>query len=329
MSMSPIPGSSRISASSDAFSIAPARGAADMDVVRALFAGYRGTFASDMCFPGFAEELAGLPGKYAPPEGEILLARNAIGAPIGCVALRGIEPGIAEMKRMYVLESGRGLGVGRAMAVAIVDIARNSGYRRLNLDTMPHLTPAIALYRSLGFAAIERYNDNPNPGVLFFAKDLAPWTIAPARGAADIEDFRALVKDYVDSIRAIALLHLVDQEIAGLPEPYVPPKGEILLARDGQGAAIGCVALRPLPEAGAVELKRLYVAPACRRRGLARALVSDVMGAARRMGHAEIKLDFIPSMAEGHALYRALGFAEIERYNQNPNPKLIFMSKRL
>jgi len=324
------PGSSRISASSEAApAIAPARGPADLDIVRALFKGYTGTFPAGMQFPGLEAELAGLPGDYAPPKGEILLARNAKGAPIGCVALHAVAPGVAEMKRMYVLEAARGLGVGRSMAEAILRVARDAGYRTLKLDTMPHLTAAIELYRSLGFEATERYNDNPNPGVLFFAKRLAPWAIAPARGSADIDAFRALVRDYVDSIRAIALLHLVDQEIAGLPEPYVPPRGEILLARDGAGAAIGCAALRPLPEEGAVELKRLYVVPEWRRRGLARALMAAILEVARGAGYREVKLDFIPSMAEGHALYRSLGFAEIGRYNQNPNPKLIFMKKAL
>jgi len=153
--------------------------------------------------------------------------------------------------------------------------------------------------------------------------------IAPARGAEDIEIFRALCREYFDSIRSIALLHLADQELEGLPAPYVPPKGEILLARDKSGVVQGCVALRPLPETEAVEIKRLYVKPDHRRKGLGRVLMDEALKAAKAMGYAEAKLDFIPSMKEGHALYLKLGFEEIERYNQNPNPKLIFMSRKL
>ena len=130
------------------------------------------------------------------------------------------------------------------------------------------------------------------------------------------------------SIKGIALLKGFAEELAGLPVPYDPPKGEILLARDATGAAVGCIALRPLPD-GAAEIKRLYVAPELRRSGLGRALTEAIMDRARALGYGEVRLDFIPSMKEGHALYRKLGFVEIERYNQNPNPILIFMGRKL
>jgi len=329
MSTAMTPGSSRTSASSEsAPTIAAARGAADTAVVGTLFREYR-AFLGDVQLPGYDDEIAGLPGKYAPPKGALLLARDAGGMALGCIALQPLQGGAGEVKRLFVREAGRGAGLGRRLIEAMEAEARRIGYAELRLDTLPRLVPAVTLYRSLGFDFVGRYNDNPNPTVVFLAKRLDPWAIAPARGARDVDDFRALCREYVDSIRAIALLHLVDQEIAGLPEPYVPPKGEILLARDTAGAAIGCAALRPLPEAGAVELKRLYVIPAWRRRGLARALMARIFETARTIGHREIKLDFIPSMAEGHALYRSLGFVEIDRYNQNPNPKLIFMKKGL
>ncbi len=308
--------------------IAPARGAADLDVARLLFREYAAFLGEAVCLPDFDRELAGLPGDYAPPRGEILLARGGSGEVMGCVALRPLKDGAGEVKRMFVRPAGRGVGLGRALVRAVEREARRIGYGELRLDTLPRLVPAVTLYRSLGFDYVERYNDNPNDTVVFLAKRLDPWSIAPARGAADIEAFRALCRDYGESIKGIALLTGFADELAGLPGPYAPPRGEILLARDAAGAAVGCVALRPLPD-GAAELKRLYVVPALRRQGLGRALMDAIANAARGLGYPELKLDFIPSMAEGHALYRTLGFVEIERYNQNPNPKLVFMRKKL
>ena len=328
--MPQIPGSSRISASSEGARIAivPARGAADIDAARELFREYREFLGPEVEIPGYEDEVASLPGYYAPPKGEILLARNASGEVLGCVALRPLADGDGEVKRLYLRDAARGRGLGKSLVLSIEAEARRIGYPVLKLDTVPWLTAAVTLYHSLGFADVERYNDNPTCGVLFMAKRLDPWSIAPARGPRDVDAFRALCRDYGDSIKGIALLTGFAEELAALPGPYAPPRGEILLARDPGGAVIGCVALRPLPD-GTAETKRLYVVPAFRRRGLGRALMVALMNAARELGYSEIRLDFIPSMVEGHALYRALGFVEIERYNQNPNPSLVFMSKRL
>jgi len=152
--------------------IAPARGAADLAVVRALFRDYAAYLSEAVCLPGFDEELAGLPGAYAPPKGEILLARDDKGAALGCVALRPLADGAGEIKRFYVHEEARGKGIGRALTVAIEGVARRAGYAELRLDTLPRLTAAVALYRSLGFIDTARYNDNPNSGVVFMSKRL-------------------------------------------------------------------------------------------------------------------------------------------------------------
>ena len=156
-----------------AAAIAEARGARDLADCRALFEEYQRGLGVDLCFQGFAAELAGLPGDYAPPRGRLLLARDR-GEPVGCVALRPLGAGDCEMKRMYVRPSHRGTGLGRALAVRIIEEARAAGYACMKLDTLPRLEAAIALYRSLGFVDAERYNDNPVEGVRFLALDLAP-----------------------------------------------------------------------------------------------------------------------------------------------------------
>ena len=114
-------------------------------------------------FSDVEAELAALPGGY---EG-VLVARDE-DAIVGCVALRPLEGGACEMKRLYVRPSARGSGAGRALVVASIARARDLGYSAMRLDTLPRMDAAGALYRSLGFRPIERYNDNPIDGVLFF-----------------------------------------------------------------------------------------------------------------------------------------------------------------
>lgn len=134
----------------------------DMDLVRSLFREYQAGLGVDLCFQSFDQELAGLPGRYAPPQGEILLAGDA-----GVVALRALDPFTAEMKRLYVRPARQGEGLGRALAQAAIDTARRRGYSRLRLDTLPAMHTAIALYRRLGFVDIPPYTVNPVPGALF------------------------------------------------------------------------------------------------------------------------------------------------------------------
>ena len=149
-----------------------ARSPADIADCRVLFEEYQRGLGVDLCFQDFARELATLPGEYAPPRGRLLIARDG-GEPVGCVALRPLGALEGEMKRMYVRPSHRGTGLGRALAERVIAEARACGYRQLKLDTLPHLAAALALYRSLGFVAAARYNDNPVEGVAFLALDLA------------------------------------------------------------------------------------------------------------------------------------------------------------
>jgi GNAT superfamily N-acetyltransferase len=143
------------------------RAAVDLESVRTLFREYEQGVADPCCFAGFENELAALPGEYAPPGGALLLARDAAGD-AGCVALRRLDAARGEMKRLYVRGDRRGSGLGRELALAAIAAARKAGYARMVLDTLPRMTGAIALYRSLGFAPRGAYSAAPTPGAIFF-----------------------------------------------------------------------------------------------------------------------------------------------------------------
>ena len=149
-----------------ALRIAQAREARDIAPTRRLFEEYAASLGIDLCFQGFEEELATLPGSYAPPAGRLLLAwhGNEIA---GCVALRRLEQEVCEMKRLYVRPAFRGRGVGRMLAEGITREARIAGYRRMRLDTLPTMVNARELYRQLGFREIPPYRSNPVEGTFF------------------------------------------------------------------------------------------------------------------------------------------------------------------
>lgn len=146
-----------------------AAGSQDIADARALFEEYANGLGVDLCFQGFTEELARLPGDYACPQGRLFIARDpATGKPAGCAALRPFEGDTGEVKRLYVRSAFRGTGLGRALATRVLDAAREAGYRRLVLDTLGQMHSAIGLYRRLGFTEIPPYYDNPIPGALYF-----------------------------------------------------------------------------------------------------------------------------------------------------------------
>ena len=152
--------------------IVPAESAPEMDQVRTLFQEYAEMLGVELCFQGFGQELATLPGKYAPPHGSLLLAKDGEKA-IGCVALRPMDqPGICEMKRLYVQPTYRGTGLGRQLAVRILEEAKTRGYTIMRLDTLDKLKAAIQLYKELGFVEITAYYHNPLPNVVYMEVDL-------------------------------------------------------------------------------------------------------------------------------------------------------------
>jgi ribosomal protein S18 acetylase RimI-like enzyme len=145
--------------------IIPAGTPEEINDVRLMFREYADGTGACECFEGLANEIAGLPGPYGPPTGQLLFA-ELDNHSAGCVALRKLDKGTCEMKRLYVRPAFRGRGLGRQLAEGIIEEARHIGYRAVRLDTLSSMVEARALYQSLGFLTIPRYNDNPGPGVI-------------------------------------------------------------------------------------------------------------------------------------------------------------------
>lgn len=152
--------------------IRPAAIPAELPQVRAMLREYEVELNVDLCFQGFAQELANLPGDYAPPSGALLVA-EVDGAIAGCVALRAVNSDVCEMKRLYARPAFRGRRVGLALVEAILAEARRIGYTRMRLDTLPVMTEAQALYQRLGFVDTAPYRNNPVPGTRYMELDLA------------------------------------------------------------------------------------------------------------------------------------------------------------
>ncbi len=142
------------------------QGQEGLEEIRRLFVEYAESLGIDLEFQGFDAELEGLPGRYAPPEGALILVLVE-GRAAGCVALRRIEDGICEMKRLYVRQAYRGLGLGGALATRAIEEARARGYRLMRLDTLPSMQAAMGLYAALGFCPIEPYTYNPIEGARY------------------------------------------------------------------------------------------------------------------------------------------------------------------
>jgi putative acetyltransferase len=150
-----------------ALQIAQAESPAQVAQARELFLEYAQSLGFSLCFQNFDKELAGLPGGYAPPEGRLLLA-ECEGQLAGCVALHKLEPGICEMKRLYLRPLFRGKGLGRFLAERIIAEARQIGYSHMRLDTVePVMKDAVAMYHKLGFKLITPYRTNPIAGAMY------------------------------------------------------------------------------------------------------------------------------------------------------------------
>jgi len=139
---------------------------------RTLFREYEAWLDMDLCFQGFEEELAGLPGKYAMPDGRLFLAFSDDKL-AGCVAMRKLDEGICEMKRLFVRDGFRGQNIGVSLIEKLIDAAREQGYSRMRLDTLPtKMGKAVKLYESHSFYPIEPYYDNPHESVLYLERKL-------------------------------------------------------------------------------------------------------------------------------------------------------------
>lgn len=147
----------------------------ELDAVRTIFREYAESLGVDLCFQDFETELADLPGEYAGPRGQLLLA-EVDGAIAGCCALRPLDtadyPNAAEMKRLYVRKAFRGFGLGRELAEAALDAARQKGYACVLLDTLDEMESARALYADLGFEEIPPYYHNPIAGAHYLKADI-------------------------------------------------------------------------------------------------------------------------------------------------------------
>ena len=153
------------------FQIARVRNREDLETVVTLFRAYADSLDVDLCFQNFAEELAAMPGKYAPPLGDLWLAKQGSKA-IGCAALRPLQDRICEIKRLYVTPEGRGLGLGKALVGEVLNAASEIGYSEIRLDTLPTMHAAISLYRACGFEIIPAYYDTPVTGTVFMRRRL-------------------------------------------------------------------------------------------------------------------------------------------------------------
>lgn len=146
-----------------------------LEQVRQFFRNYAASLGVDLSYQGFAEEMASLPGAYSAPKGCLYFAEYA-GQPAGCVGIRPLADGICEMKRLYVDPFARGQGVGRKLVLAAIRHAREMGYKRMMLDTLPMMRIAVKLYRELGFSEAPAYYPSPLEGTLFLSLDLENWS---------------------------------------------------------------------------------------------------------------------------------------------------------
>lgn len=147
---------------------------AELEHVRQFFRNYAAWLGVDLSFQEFDQEMGSLPGRYSAPQGRLLYA-ECDGSPAGCVGIRPLSDGVCELKRLYVSPTHRGRGVGRELAIAAIRAAREIGYQRILLDTLPNMRIALKLYRELGFTEAPAYYQAPLEGTQFLALDLENW----------------------------------------------------------------------------------------------------------------------------------------------------------
>ena len=155
------------------------------------------------------------------------------------------------------------------------------------------------------------------------------FTISLVDSPADLADVIRLFRAYAQSLPIDLAYQGFEAEMAAMPGKYAPPKGVLLIVRDGAGRAVGCAALRPIEPAGTCEMKRLYVTAEGRGQKLGKRLVERLCDEARAIGYREMRLDTLPSMRDAQALYRRFGFTPMEAYYDTPIADTVFMRKVL
>jgi GNAT superfamily N-acetyltransferase len=158
---------------------------------------------------------------------------------------------------------------------------------------------------------------------------MSQFRLAKVRRPEEIAVAAILFREYADWLGIDLSFQGFEAEVAGLPGKYAPPAGELTLACAPAGDALGCVALRPLAGTTICEMKRLYVRPAARGRGIGAALVTAVIGCAQELGYAQMRLDTLAGMQDALALYKRFGFLEIPAYYHNPVPGTVYLGKLL
>jgi putative acetyltransferase len=251
----------------------------EMELVRVLFREYADSLGFDLCFQNFEQELAELPGQYAPPSGCLLLA-TAAGEPLGCVALKKLADGVGEMKRLYVRSQCRGTGLGRTLAEQVINQARHLGYQAIRLDTIPSVMgSAVALYRSLGFRDIPAYCFNPILGALFMELQINATV-------------RAETPDDLEAIREVNRRAFGQEDEARLVDALREGSyaRSSLVAEEG-GRVVGHILFSDLPivtQAGtlhALALAPMAVFPDRQRQGIGSRLVREGLRACSQAGH--------------------------------------------
>jgi ribosomal protein S18 acetylase RimI-like enzyme len=155
------------------FQIRPARAPGELAAAGELFAAYAVSLPVNLDYQDFGSEVSDLPGKYAPPKGELLVAWDAADRPLACIGLRPLDDDeICEMKRLYVLPEARSFGLGKSLTDAVIEAAKARGYSYIRLDTLPTMITAASLYERMGFRRIESYYGPTPPGTIFMELDL-------------------------------------------------------------------------------------------------------------------------------------------------------------
>jgi ribosomal protein S18 acetylase RimI-like enzyme len=290
--------------------VVPATSPEQLRHVRKLFEEYAASLSFDLCFQNFRQELDGLPGDYAPPGGGLWLARTDRGEAAGCAALRRLGPGVGEMKRLYVRPEHRGTGLGKRLALKVLEEAAGLGHERIRLDTTPGMAGAIRLYESLGFTRIAPYRPNPIEGALYMEITVG--------GASPLQ----LVHITLEQVELVAPLFDAYRQFYGRP-PDLDGARQFLAERLGRGEsviyavvegerALGFTQLYPSFSSVSMRpiwiLNDLYVAEGARRRGVGARLLRAACDHALKTGAARLALSTAVTNTTAQALYERDGW---------------------